>query len=239
MTDVTNAFGTLYHPQKALLVYAASQNHTQPYYIEAYDLDTEGKPVNAHPLSVSEANSLVKALQTAERKKNGLLTLKGLMPKNVLHLKTDQNPYAIWYTPAQSVPLFFKADLGIPSGLCALPALLWKATKKGMAIYALADDADITLETPLYHAPFFNVYEDGRVCMGNTQVSIPKDCSLEEFMRLWQEAFYNSYFSHLMHGHLPVKGNIVQLWKGLSGTGKPFPAQVLIPNKSTLKHLIP
>ncbi|CAM3931222.1 PRTRC system protein B [Mucilaginibacter galii] len=238
MTNLTTAFGTLYHPQKALLVYKADQPQNASYYIEAYDLDREGKPMNAHPLSLAEANSLLKALQTAERKKNGLLTLSGLMPKNVLHLKTDHNPYAIWHTPAQSVPLFFKQDLGIPSGLCTMPALVWKASKKGIAVYAIKDDAEITLDTPLYHAPFFNVYADGRVCMGNTQNSIPKDCSLEDFIRLWQEAFYNSYFSHLMQNHLPVKGNIVQLWKSLSGTGKPFPAKMLIANQYTLKHLI-
>lgn len=238
MNDLTNAFGTLYHPQKALLIYGAKQNHNRQYYIEAYDLNSEGQPINAHPLSVGEANALVKALQNAERKKAGMLTLSGLMPKNVLHLKTDHNPYAIWHTPAQAVPLFFKADLGIPSGVCALPALIWKASKKGLAVYALRDDAEITLETPLYHAPFFNIYENGSVCMGNTQISIHKDCGLEDFIRLWQKAFYNSYFSHLMQKHLPVKGNMVQLWKGLSGTGKPFPAKVLLPNKAALKHLI-
>jgi len=119
-----------------------------------------------------------------------------------------------------------------------MPALVWKATKKGLAVYAIKADTEITLDTPLYHAPFFNVYADGRVCMGNTQVNISKDCPLEKFISLWQDAFYNSYFSHLMQQHLPVKGNIVQLWKGLSGTGKPFPANVLILNKATLKHLI-
>ncbi|MDT3401235.1 PRTRC system protein B [Mucilaginibacter terrae] len=237
MKDLTQSFGTLYHPQKALVLFEAGIGHNRQYYIEAYDMNEQGQACNAHPLSVTEANALVKALQTAEKEKSGLLALSGLMPSNVLYLKTDRNPFAVWYTPARTMRLFFKEDLGIPSGECAMPALIWKAGKKEMAIYACADATELTPDTPLLHAPFFNVYSDGRVCMGNTQVDISKDCPLEKFMEIWQDAFYNSYFSHLLKGHLPVNGNIVQLWKSLSGTGRPFPNEVLIPHKAALKHL--
>jgi PRTRC genetic system protein B len=111
-------------------------------------------------------------------------------------------------------------------------------TKTAIAIYALTTEQDIDSETPLYHAPFFNTYEDGRVCMGNVKLNIQKNCGLEDFIAYWQSGFFNSYFSHMMQGHYPVKGNMVQLWKSLSGTKKQFPEKVLIPLNRTVKHLI-
>ena len=236
MTDITQSFGTLYHPQKAFVIY--EQNATAKHiYIESYDFDPCGRPVNGHPLSVPEANRLCKALQISEKKQSAFLAPKGLLPKNLLHIRTDKNPFAVWRTPAQSVKLYFKDDLGIPCGLTEIPALVWKATKTNITIYAVIQD-DITLETPLFHAPFFNLHEDGRVCMGNVRLEIKKDCCLEDFISTWERAFFDSYFSHLIQGHQPVKGNIVQLWKSLSGTGKPFPSEKLIPAKKTLRDLI-
>src|SRR6185312_10830804 len=102
-------------------------------YIESYDLDPQGRPVNAHPLSLSEANKLCKALQTTERKRLAFLALKGLMPGNLLYLRTDKNPFAVWHTPKQRVRLYFKEDLGIKTGFAEVPALLWRASKTSLA----------------------------------------------------------------------------------------------------------
>lgn len=74
--------------------------------------------------------------------------------------------------------------------------------------------------------------------MGTVAVNIQPDCLLEEFMQLWQQYFFNSYFSHLMQEHNPVKGNIIQLWKNLVGSRKKFPQKALIKNGLTIKNLI-
>jgi PRTRC genetic system protein B len=137
----------------------------------------------------------------------------------------------------QRVKLYFKEDLGIKSGLAQIPALVWKATKTAIAVYAITEN-EVSGETPLFNAPFFNLYDDGRVCMGNVSVDIKKDCCLEDFITTWQYAFFNSYFSHMIQGHNPVKGNIVQLWKKQTSTDRPFPEEKLIPFNRTVKHLI-
>lgn len=237
MKNLTHAFGSLYHPQKALLIYQ-QQNSGKQVYIESYDIDTQGYPINAHPLSVTEGAVLAKALHTNQSKHTAFLKPAGLLPKNLLYLDTERNGYAIWHTPKQSRKLLFKAELGIANGFAHIPALIWKATKKGLAIYALNDDKDINLDTELYHAPFFNTYHDGRVCMGNVTISISKNCGLEDFITQWEQAFFDSYFSHMMQNHNPVKGNMVQLWQSLVGTEKQFPLKSLIPHQKTLKHLI-
>ena len=74
--------------------------------------------------------------------------------------------------------------------------------------------------------------------MGNVRINIPKDCALEQFMELWQDYFFNSYFSHLFGSHQPVKGNVVQLWQRLTNTDEAFPTDLLIANKYQIKHLI-
>jgi len=238
MKDLTNSFGSLFHPVKALLIYQKSQNNMKnDYYIESFDIDEQGSPFNAHPLSVNEAGKLAKSLQANEKKPQGFLNPKGLLPKNLLFLKSTADGYAVWHTPPQKVKLLFTPSLAIQSGEAGLPALIWRAGKNSLQIFAVRE-SDFFEDTPLCHAPFFNVYEDGRVCMGNVQIRIPKDCGLEQFIELWQDYFFNSYFSHLFEKHQPVKGNIVQLWQNLVATGEEFPIDVLINNRSQLNNLI-
>ncbi|GAC1310317.1 MAG: prokaryotic E2 ligase family D protein [Mucilaginibacter sp.] len=238
MKELTGTFGELYQPVKALLFLQKTGNGVQSdFYVESYDMDVAGCPINGHPLSVQESNKLAKALQVNEKKAQGFLNPKSLMPPNVLTINSSSSGFAVWHTQPQQIKLLFIENLGIPSGMAHIPAMVWKAGKNGLQVFAVNETA-YTENTLLYHAPFFNVYPDGRVCMGNVRISIPKECGLEQFMELWQSYFFNSYFSHLFGGHQPVKGNIVQLWQHLTETGEAFPTDVLIPNKFQIKDLI-
>jgi len=237
MNNRTHDFGQLYHPEKAILIYRKQQGGQQ-FYVECYDFNEQGNPINAHPLSAREATGFAKALQTAERKQSGFLTPKGLMPTKVLYLKPENAPFVVWKTPAQRVKLLFTSSLGLENGDYPVPALVWKAGKNSMSVFAVQDDTDFNLTTPLYHAPFFNTYENGSVCMGNVSLKMPKDCPLEDFMSIWEQAFFNSYFSHMMQNHNPVNGNMVQTYKTLCNSKKAFPAKVLRKSPYQLKHLI-
>jgi PRTRC genetic system protein B len=237
MKELTGTFGNLYEPFKALLILRRTgDDYQSDYYIESYDMDENGCPINGHPLSVRESNTLGKALQVNEQKKQGYLIPKGLMPANVLHLDSSADGYAIWHTPPRFVRLLFTENLRIPSGKAHIPALVWKAGRGGLQLFAVTDTV-FQETTALSYAPFFNLYHDGRVCMGNVRIRIPGDCGLEQFMEHWQEYFFNSYFSHLIGGHQPTKINIVQLWQHLTATAEPFPADVLNPSPYQLKNL--
>lgn len=237
MKDITATFGTLYHPLKAFVIYQQDTSDKN-IYVEAYDMDKNGCPINAHPLSVHESTNLANALDTSEELKRNFLKPSGLLPKNILYLNPDQNGYVIWHTPVQKVDLFFVEGLDIPNGRTSLPPLLWKASKNTLWIFAMDSDADINELTTLSHAPFFNLYQDGRVCMGTVSVNIKTNCLLEEFIALWQQYFFNSYFSHLIGDKSPVKGNIIQLWQSLVGSKKQFPIKSLIKNGLTIKKLL-
>lgn len=237
MENITADFGKLYHPVKALVVYR-SEGADSNCYVEAFDMDEDGFMVNAHPLATTESRALAKALDVSDALKKAFLRPKGLMPSNVLYINPEQNGFAIWHTPPMSANLFFAPQLDIPNGTANLPHLLWVAAKSGLQVFALKDTDQPTLDTELYHAPFFNLYKNGKVCMGTVKVKVNEHSYLEEFMSQWQEYFFNSYFSHHIGGHQPTKKNLRTLWKGLMNTKKKFPQSALLQTKFTLKDLL-
>jgi PRTRC genetic system protein B len=240
MKNISPIFSDLFRPEHLLVFYQNDNKENSRYYVEAFQLDSAGHPLAPHPLSESEAQQLAKLLQQSDglQHKNGFLDADGLLPPKVLYTRQDPQPFAVWFTPAAIVPLLFQKSLHIPSGPAAIPPLIWKATAKSLSVYACKDADRPTITTRLYHAPFFNLYENGQVCMGTVQVAISSDCSLEKFVSLWEGYFFGSYFAHLLIDQSPVEGNIVELWKSLVGTGGPFPLDKLKPCSITLKQLI-
>ncbi|MCA6441089.1 MULTISPECIES: PRTRC system protein B [unclassified Arcicella] len=235
--NIAETFGTLYHPKSALVFYEATGTETA-MYVEHFDMDRNGTPINAHPLTVKEANVLAKSLQTDKEKSKAFLKPMGILPTNILHINPSEKGTVLWYTKAQQRKLYFVNGLDIPNGTAQVPPMLWFANKNNLAVFALATDRRPTEKTPLHYAPFFNIYEDGKVCMGTVTIDIKKSASVEEFVQAWESYFFNSYFSHLLGSHSPIKGNCVNVWKDLIGTDKPFPKEVLKGNNKTLKNLL-
>lgn len=231
-TDITHDFGTLYHPKSALVFYQAKGRDADTY-VEYFDMDRNGTPINAHPLTVKEAGRLAKALKTAKEEKEPYLKSKGIMGNHILQIDAITGN-AIWFTKATQRELHFTEGLGIAAGKAKVPPMLWIANRHSLSVYALGSNRRPTKKTTLYYAPFFNVYEDGNVCMGTVDVRIKKTASLEEFTTAWENYFFNSYFSHLVQGHNPINGNLVSLWKELISTGNAFPTAVLKKNNRTL-----
>ncbi|RKT01769.1 PRTRC system protein B [Chryseobacterium defluvii] len=237
--DITQDFEGLYHPKCALVVYEA-EGRQNDIYVEHFDMDSNGNPINAHPLTIKEAEILSKALQIEQEKENGFLKPKTLLPTNILSLDpSTEKGTVIWHTKAQLKQLFFVESLGIPNGKAHVPPLLWKANKHKLSLFALKSNRRPSERTKLFHAPFFNVYNNGSVCMGTVHIDIKKSTSVEEFIQGWEHYFFNSYFSHLLESGSHIKGNCVSLWKRLIKQGASFPSDVLMPNHLTLKNILP
>ena len=236
--DITASFGTLYHPKSALVFYETKGANTD-VYVEHFDMDKNGNPINAHPLTVKEAKVLANALQTEKDKDNAFLKSNGILHTNILYINPNTDKGAVlWYTKAQRRQLYFVSGLDIPNGMAYVPPMIWYANKNSLSVFALASERRPTEKTPLYFTPFFNSYEDGKVCMGSVNINITNSASVEEFTKAWEDYFFNSYFSHLLGSNSPIKGNCVTLWKDLIQTGKPFPKEVLKKNNKTLKNLL-
>ena len=235
LNDITENFGTLYFPKSALVFYETKGINTD-MYVEHFDMDRNGNPINAHPLTVKEANVLAKSLQTDEEKNKAFLKPKGILPTNILHINPSEKGTVLWYTKTQQRQLYFVNGLGIPNGKAKVPPLVWFANKNSLSVFALSSDRRPTEKTLLHYAPFFNLYENGNVCMGTVNIDIQNSASVEEFIQAWGSYFFNSYFSHLLGNYNPIKGNCVTIWKDLIGTDNPFPKEVLKPNNRTLKN---
>lgn len=240
MNEVINTskyFGVLYEPKSALVFYE-SLNKNETVYVEHFDMDRNGSPINAHPLTVNEARALAKSLKIDEEKDKAFLKPKGILANNILHINPSKSGSVIWYTKAQERQLYFVRNLEIPNGIAKVPAMLWFADKEQLSVFALINDKRPTEKTALHYAPFFNVYDDGSVCMGTVDVNIQNSASVEEFIEKWENYFFNSYFSHLVGGHNPIDGNLLNLWKKLLETNESFPVKVLKKNNKTLKNLL-
>lgn len=225
----------LYAPKAALVVFTS---HGQHPYIEYYEMDTVGCPVNPRPLTLREAQSLSKVLDTQKHAAKAFLRPEGLLPADVLHIDPSESGSVMWYTKPQKQKLYFSESLGLENGTISLPALAWKADKKNLSVFALKGRNKPKYGTLLYHAPFFNLYQDGNVCMGNVDVKIREAASLEEFISAWQGYFFGSYFSHHIGGHNPMKENLISLYAELMEKDLVFPADRLIRNGLTLKNLL-
>lgn len=237
MENITGKFDNVFVPVKGLIFFESVKDQ-KSMYVEAYDTDSNGMLINAHPLSVQESQNLAETLQTSNDLKQDFLTPKGLLPDNILYINAGRNGSAIWYTKAKRVSLFFTNELTISNGEVNVPPLIWKACKDQVSVYATIDNKRPTAQTELYYAPFFNVHKDGRVCMGNVQIDIDPKCCLEEFISQWENYFFNSKFSHLLDNYNPINGNIVQLWQQQVNCNQPFPLDCLKANGKTLKSLI-
>jgi len=245
MNNVSQQFNEQYIAVKALLIYNSVILETDSFnqkevevYIESYDIGKHGNPVNAHPLSLKEMSGLSELLQTTQELQNNYLQCKGMIPPSVIHVNIQSNGYAVWYTPPQVVDLFFSETLGIPCGKTNIPALLWKATRDHLKVFALKGKGKPHANSALYHAPLFNLSQDGGVCMGTVNVNIDRQTYLEEFTVQWQSYFFNSYFTHTLGNHRHCKGNLIQLWREQVGTGREFPQKELVKNGKILKDII-
>ncbi len=170
MKDITNQLGTLYYPKVGMLIYQNSGRNGDTY-VEYFDMDASGHPINAHPLKVNEADRLAKCLSSKVAKQQSYLTAIGLMSTNVLHIDSTKKQ-VLWYSKPQKRKLFFSPALGLKDGIAHIPALLYKASESTLQIFALGSAKRPTERTSLYHAPFFNIYQDGKVCMGTVDIDL-------------------------------------------------------------------
>ncbi|WP_118975772.1 PRTRC system protein B [Taibaiella koreensis] len=237
MNNITEQFGRLYFPQAAIILYQ-SKNVGDKVYVEAYGMDGNGCAVNGHPLTIAEAGQLATVLDSAGDLNSNFLKSKGLMPDNVLHLSAGSNAYLLWHTPAAHRHLSFTSSMGLTDTVYPVPPMLWKAGKNALQVFALKQDCKPKMKTVIYHAPFFNIYDDGKVCMGTTKTRIPPEAGMEEFMRTWEHFFWASSFSHLLRNTSPVKGNIIDCFLNLQDKTEAFPVDILRKHPFTLQNLI-
>jgi PRTRC genetic system protein B len=219
---------------RAVLIY--SRGRTDSAFATVHDCaELDGKPVilAGRAMSPSMSRSLV---TTLGRGGEG-----GYLPENVLMADGE---YLVWHERPQVRHLAFKAStefpersLGDRAGKVPVPGTVFVAGPRAWVVYAYKGTQRPTPDTALFHAPFYNVGENGAICAGN--VSLPRSTAAERIVA-WNDAFFRSYFAHANYdGVVNFPGDVTGLWTALlGGAFRRFPEKVLKPHKLTLGDLI-
>jgi PRTRC genetic system protein B len=145
-----------------------------------------------------------------------------ILPANVLVSHSD---LLAWWVPARVRPAYFALGKP-PADLKALakrvvvpvpyPAHLLVATRTGLGVYALREDARPTAETQLLFSPILNVFVSGLLCWGN--VPKPKSLNLAA-IPAFESAVFDSWSTGPNTGQeltISGKGGLVRLWDDLA-----------------------
>ncbi|CAN7639924.1 PRTRC system protein B [Massilia sp. LjRoot122] len=158
------------------------------------------------------------------------------LPENVLSISAD---HMVWWMPACERNVFFNTkELGKRAAKVPHPGLVFAVVKSNWYVFALTGSERPKLDTPLCHAPYFNVYDDGSICAGSA--ARPVGIATGAIPQ-WEAAFFDSEFTHINGGERKAshpRGEYA-LWKELlDGVYQQFPVEYLVPKESTIAGLM-
>ena len=214
---------------EALLVYRDRQSS----FITRHDVQAQksGPPTlgPAQPLTLAFVESLMRSLGGAVQAE--------VLPENIL-AKADR--MIVWWTPEQRRQMFYENAEGkavdLNGGVFPQPPLVWKVENGELSIRALVRNKRPQAATALAVAPFWNLSDDGRVCVGTMR---RPDSATVASIPAWERGFYESAFTHANVGRLTRhQGGFEGLWESLKGKRRRFPAETLIQLPQTLEQFV-
>jgi PRTRC genetic system protein B len=118
------------------------------------------------------------------------------------------------------------------------PGLVFVVTTKAWKVFAYKGRQRPDAETPLFVAPFFNVWNTGRSASGVPGCRKAIRCTTSE---AWEEAFFRSYFTHpnihTPRGLTRYRAGPFALWRDLlDGRLTHFPTRTLVSTGWTLRQ---
>lgn len=209
-----------YNPMVAIMVYERNiDTHSDgKFYLESHSIGENGKIMEGKPLLQETIQDLLDSLYDEDVINDDI---KGIFPQNLLYYKREtRNRYRmVWYRPSEIRFLIHSQPLGIPSGETWVPPMIYVADGSDLSIFVLASNDRPNLNTRLYMAPFFNVNDQGDVCLGSAKVEKPKVKSYESLMKYWEDLFWLSTFTHV-NGEEKLSVDITEFWKGMIASKK-------------------
>ena len=167
----------------------------------------------------------------------------GFLPETVLYVDGD---LLLWWAPPARRHIMFRVDAAHAETMggqergetVSHPGLVFAVSSKVWGVWAVKGETRPTPATPLFQAPYFNVYGNGAICQGN--VEVPKGTTAEK-IGAWNAAFFRSYFSHpnVQTKLVKYRGGAYRLWRDLlDGKHKRFPERALVSVNTTLGALL-
>src|SRR5580658_5512706 len=213
----------------ALLIYRESRRS----FITLHEVTAQkqGPPLlgPAQPLTTAFVEDLAESLSGGAAAE--------VLPESVL-AKTDR--MIAWWTPRRVHRMFFENSEGkarqLNGKLFPQPPLVWKVAHGELKIRALYENKRPRAQTTLAVAPFWNLSDDGGVCLGSMRC--PENTSVASIWA-WEQGFYESAFTHANVGRLTrFEGGFEGLWELLKGKRRRFPTEALIQLPQTLEQFV-
>ncbi len=160
------------------------------------------------------------------------------LPGNVIGL----SPKAVtWWCPPALRRVFFScAELdGKRSAIVPHPGLIFRASADGFSVFAVKGVARPSPDTPVFEPPYFNTWDQGRICIGTARV--PKRIDVKSISG-WEAGFFESAFTHPNAGSKRVNypNGEYAFWRDMLD-GKfagVFPEDALVPMKASAQQVV-
>lgn len=146
------------------------------------------------------------------------------------------NDYLVWWCKPQKRSVFFackEMGKGEVAGVTSHPGLVFIIAKGKWFVFAVKGRTRPTANTPLYEAPYMNVWAGGHICVGN--IVMPKG-SAKFDTKKWESSFFDSKFAHPNQqagSQTKFKDGMYAMWRELL-KGTPFSNDWLVKSKETL-----
>ena len=209
----------------AVLIYGSARGG----FATVHDVsNTDGKPVikAGVPATRSALMNAMAALQHND-------IAPEILPGHILAKGED---YLVWWRKPCHRQVWFRThEFGECTAVVPHPSVLFMARplSKEMFVFALNGEERPEPETPLYQAPYFNVWAGGRLCVGN--VTLPSG-GMAYQPEAWEDIFYASWFTHPnVQRLINYRPGAYAFWKRLlDGKEKKFPSQRLLKDRDTV-----
>lgn len=173
-------------PSKLIAVY----ENNKSIYMEVAKVNNQGKPGTFRPLTDALAIEMAEAITHRAGD-----SVEGLVPDGLKYFAYNQHRISklAWVTPPSQQYLRFNSVEDLKNGTYKVPWIFWLFTGYVVHVFSMLENP--TPETLIYHAPFYNVYANGEVCMGAGQ-KLMKGKSLQEYVKNIEKAFWKTDFTH-------------------------------------------
>lgn len=205
-------------------------------YIQVNDVryTDEGQAVveAGRPLTTTEAEKIFRAINAGED-----INKPCLLPANVLMWHRDSNAKGyrcLFYEKSKIRPLYHSSlddPIYVP-----WPSLVFSVTQTGISAYAIKNKRKRPdKNTKLYHAPLFNTYSGGSICMGNCRMD--NHSTPEDAINAWCSFMFDSKFTNEVGGEYGSCSELLEFWEKLDGKDT-FPNDILRPFRKNLGDII-
>ena len=150
----------------------------------------------------------------------------------------------VWYSEPRMQPMFFKVsavsdDTFEGRAVVPIPGLVWMVWQHSLYLWAYKGTGRPQRAQALFQAPFFNVWSQGKVCVGNA--TFPRGSDAMQTGK-WEAGFFGSHFTHpnftqkdrLVHGIDPKV-----FWAAMvQAPPAAFPEERLVPLRLQVQSLV-